>query len=146
MIRSVEVEFDGKELRGKTQSGYISIGNGGFSPMDLVLVSLGGCTGIDVITILSKMKVEFDMNITVRGKRREEHPRVYESIEIIYDFKCEDEHRKKVIKAVSLSLNKYCSVSAMLSKACPIFYRIMINGEEVESGTKGQMEDKGKNS
>jgi len=146
MIRSVEVEFDGKELRGKTQSGYISLGDGGFSPMDLVLVALGGCTGIDIISILSKMKVEFEMNITVRGKRREEHPRVYESIEIIYDFKCDDEYRKNVIRAVSLSLNKYCSVSAMLSKACPISYRIMINGEEVESGTKGPMEDKGKNS
>ncbi len=144
MVKSIQVEFDGKELRGKTQSGYISIGNGGFSPMDLVLVALGGCTGIDVITILSKMKVEFDMNITVKGKRREEHPRVYESIEITYDFKCKEEYQREVMRAVSLSLNKYCSVSAMLSKSCPIFYRVVINGKEVESGKKGQMEDKGK--
>ncbi len=112
--------------------------------MDLVLVALGGCTGIDVITILSKMKVEFDMNITVKGKRREEHPRVYESIEITYDFKCKEEYQREVMRAVSLSLNKYCSVSAMLSKSCPIFYRVVINGKEVESGKKGQMEDKGK--
>ncbi len=48
------------------------------------------------------------------------------------------------MRAVSLSLNKYCSVSAMLSKSCPIFYRVVINGKEVESGKKGQMEDKGK--
>ena len=85
------------------------------SPMQLLLLSLGGCTGMDVISILNKMKVppeEFTMEI--EGERATEHPKVYTKIKITYKFK--GVPREKAEKAVKLSMEKYCSVSAMLRK------------------------------
>ncbi len=85
------------------------------SPMQLLLLSLGGCTGMDVISILNKMKSppeEFTMEI--EGERAAEHPKVYTKIKIRYRFR--GVPRDKAEKAVKLSMEKYCSVSAMLRK------------------------------
>ncbi|MCX7944167.1 MAG: OsmC family protein [Deltaproteobacteria bacterium] len=84
------------------------------TPMQLLLLALGGCTGMDVIAILRKMRdlpEEFFMEI--ESERAEEHPRIYKKTTIKYVFKG-DIKEENVKKAIELSQNKYCSVSAIL--------------------------------
>jgi len=96
----------------------------GPSPMELLLVALAGCTGMDVVSILKKMKADFQrLEISVRGKRREEHPRYYEKVEIVYAIGG-NVTIEEVKKAVELSLGKYCSVSNTLKPHAEIDYRI----------------------
>ncbi|MEO0234079.1 MAG: OsmC family protein [candidate division WOR-3 bacterium] len=94
-----------------------------FSPMELVLVSLAGCTGMDVISILKKMRQNVkNFKLTVSGERADEHPKVYTKINIQYFFEGENLEKDKVERAIELSFNKYCSVSAMLKKSCDVSY------------------------
>ena len=95
----------------------------GLTPMQLLLVALGGCTGMDVVSILEKIGVETDsFEIELRGERETKHPKGYKEIAIKYIFKGKDIAEEKVKKAITLSQEKYCSVSAMLEKACEIRY------------------------
>lgn len=94
-------------------------------PLELLLLGLGGCTGMDVVSILNKMRVPFTgLEINVRADRAEEHPRVYTRIEIEYVFAGRDLDHDKLKRAVELSQEKYCSVSAMLRQACPVTWTI----------------------
>ena len=95
-------------------------------PKPVLLNSLAGCTGMDVVSILSKMKQEFSwFNIRVEGELGDEHPKTYESIKIIYQFKTVDGlDDAKVRKAINLSQERYCGVSAMLKKACNLTWEI----------------------
>lgn len=97
--------------------------NNFFSPMELVLVSLAGCTGMDVISILKKMRqnVKF-FNLTVSGERADDHPKVYTKINIHYFFDGDNLEKDKIERAIELSFTKYCSVSAMLKKSCDVSY------------------------
>ncbi|HZJ56789.1 MAG TPA: OsmC family protein [Clostridia bacterium] len=100
--------------------------NLGPRPKQLLLAGLIGCTGIDVMSILKKMKVNVDdCSIEVAADNTEEHPMVYENIHLIYRFKGKDLPLKNIEKAVALSQDKYCGVSAMLKKATPITYEIV---------------------
>lgn len=99
----------------------------GFSPKALLLAGLGGCSGIDVVDILQKMRVEFsNFEIDVETTQTEENPKVFKDIHIIYKIKTDIENENKVKKAIDLSLEKYCGVSAMLRKNSPIHYKIEI--------------------
>uniref|UniRef100_A0A7C2VH27 OsmC family peroxiredoxin n=1 Tax=Hydrogenobacter sp. TaxID=2152829 RepID=A0A7C2VH27_9AQUI len=105
----------------QTSHGELLVGEGGYRPMELVLVALAGCSGVDVSHILKKKRQEVkDIQIEVIGLRRDEHPRVYERISIRYKVYGKDLKEKAVEDAIRLSVNKYCSVYAMLSKACDI--------------------------
>lgn len=85
------------------------------SPMDVVLMGLAGCAGIDVKLILTKAKQNFtDIHITTQGKRREEIPRVYTDINLHFTVSGHDLDEKHVARAIKLSAEKYCSVSHML--------------------------------
>lgn len=96
-------------------------------PKPLMLVSLGGCTGMDVVSILKKMRVEYDgLNIEVEGELTEEHPKMYHTIIINYIFKGKDLPIDKIEKAVKLSQEKYCGVTAMLEKAAKIEHKIIV--------------------
>ncbi len=104
---------------------------GGFesapSPMELLAISLMGCTAMDVISILKKMREEVvDFRIFFEGKRAEEHPKVFTEIKLIYQFKGKNLKYENVEKAVKLSQEKYCSVSHMLKKAAKVEYEIKI--------------------
>lgn len=102
----------------------------GFSPKALLLTGLAGCTGIDVVDVLEKMRVPFaDLKIEVEADQTEEHPRVFKEIHINYIIKTEEENRSKVKKAIDLSLEKYCGVAAMLKKNSSIHYVITIQPE-----------------
>ena len=97
--------------------------NKGPSPKPLILSSLAGCTGIDVVSLLNKMHVSYsDFNITVEADLGDEHPKMYTEIRLTYFIKTDE--RDKMEKAVQLSLEKYCGVSAMLRKVCPIIHKI----------------------
>ncbi|WP_457600767.1 OsmC family protein [Hydrogenivirga sp.] len=95
-------------------SGSIEVGEQGLKPMELLLTALGGCSGADVYTILNKKRQQVeDIEIEVRGFRRDKHPRIYERIELLFRIKGNVEP-KAVEQAVRLSVEKYCSVYAML--------------------------------
>lgn len=86
------------------------------SPMELLLASLGGCSGMDVISILNKMNSPpREFWVELEGERAEEHPRVYTRITVTYRFKGVE--KEKAERAVNLSLEKYCSVAAILKRS-----------------------------
>ncbi len=92
-------------------------------PAELLLVGLGGCTGMDVISILRKMRVPFeDFEVEVNAEQAEEHPKVLTQIELVYRI-TGDVPEDKLEKAINLSQERYCSVSTMLGKTAKITYR-----------------------
>ena len=98
----------------KEQGGF----DQGFRPMDLLLVSLAGCMGMDIVAILTKKggKIE-KFTIEIQGKKAEKHPHRYENITI--KFRCEGDYRREdLLRSFELSRDKYCSVSATL-RSCP---------------------------
>jgi len=100
----------------------------GHGPKALLLSGLAGCSGIDVVDILHKMRVEFsDLKIEVEAHQTDENPKVFTGINIIYYLKTKKENEDKVRKAIDLSLEKYCGVSAMLRKNSPINYQLVIH-------------------
>lgn len=97
--------------------------NSGMNPKRLLLASLCGCSAIDVIEILNKMKVAFTkLEVTAEAEQTDTVPKTFTHIDLVYycDVQAEDEDKLK--RAVSLSMDKYCGVSAMLAKHCPINY------------------------
>ena len=101
--------------------------NKGPRPKPLTLVSLGGCTGMDVISILTKMRVKPDyFNVEVSGELTEEHPKYFHKIHIRYIFRGKDLPKDKLEKAVNLSQDRYCGVSEMLRKAAELTHEIVI--------------------
>lgn len=104
--------------------------NKGPRPMEVLLHSLAGCTGIDVLMILNKMRLTVEsFAMELEGTRADDHPRRFTDIHIIYRFSG-DLPVDKVKRAVSLSKEKYCSVSQSLNAR--ITYHIEINGQRVE--------------
>ncbi len=103
-------------------------GNGyGPSPKALLLAGLIGCSGIDVMTITKKMRLDIeDVNVEVEAETRDEDPKIYNYIKLIYKFKGKDLPYSKLERAVNLSMDKYCGVAAMLNKAVPITHEIQI--------------------
>jgi len=99
----------------------------GMRPKKLMLTALAGCSGMDVISILKKMKIEPEIfNVKVDGSLTEEHPKHYESIHIIYEFKGDNLPEEKLKRAVELSEEKYCGVWAVYKKAMPVTWEVKI--------------------
>ena len=85
------------------------------TPMELLLVALGGCTAVDVISILKKKREQVsDYRVEVRGTRREEHPRAFTRMEVRHIVRGRGVSEKAVASAIELSETKYCSVAATL--------------------------------
>lgn len=100
------------------------------TPMEMVLLGLGGCTGMDVISILRKMKQDIkSFRIEIRKKNADEHPKVYTEINMKYIFSGSRLDEKKIARAINLSQDKYCSVSAMLGKTADISHTFEIEEE-----------------
>jgi putative redox protein len=101
--------------------------NRGPRPKPLLLTSLTGCTGMDVIAILGKMKVKVEsLTVSAKATLAEEHPQVYTRIELLFEFRGKDLPTDKINKAVALSQEKYCAVSAMVRKSCLLGYEIKV--------------------
>lgn len=110
-----DTAFLGENLTG----GTVQMGNlpekPGISPMELLLLGVAGCTGVDIVNILKKQRQHLDrLVITVQGKRAETHPKVYREIEIVYELWGKDLSQREVERAIALSEEKYCSASAQM--------------------------------
>lgn len=121
--------FDGVSDNGHTVRMDTTIENGsmdsGMSPKKLLLASLCGCSGIDVVDILKKMKVAYTkIAVSAYAEQTEEHPMVFKFINMVYTADVSTEDLDKFNRAVALSHDKYCGISAMLAKHCPITYTV----------------------
>lgn len=104
----------------------------GLSPMELLLAGLAGCTGVDIVDILTKKRQRPEaVEVRVRGKRADTFPRVYKEIEVLYLIWGNGIDPLAVEKAIELSEEKYCSASAMMRGAAEIrsSYKILAPGE-----------------
>jgi len=99
----------------------------GMNPKKMLLGSLSGCSGMDVVDILTKMKVAFNkLEIEAEAEQTEEHPKVFKFINMVYRVDAVTDDLDKVKRAVALSHDKYCGISAMLAKHCTINYTIVL--------------------
>lgn len=101
--------------------------NAGFRPMELLLVGFGGCSGMDVISILRKKRQHVTgLEINVKGEKTEDFPKIYKEVQIEYVVTGNGVEKAAVERAISLSLEKYCSVGATLAKTGNITHRYRI--------------------
>ena len=103
--------------------------NQGPKPSEILLMALGGCTGMDVISLLKKFGIEFqNFSMELDGQLAPEHPKAITDIQIIYKFKGDNLDPDKIWLAISKSLNKYSVVAHSLS--AKITYELQVNGEK----------------
>lgn len=115
--------------------------NQGFRPMEMLLVGLGGCTAMDVISILRKMQQGVtSYQVKVQGNRAEEHPKVYTDITVEHVVKGKGLSIESVKRAVQLSATKYCPASAMLGKAAHIVHQYRVVDVETNTEEMGTLE------
>ena len=101
--------------------------NKGFRPMELLLVGFGGCSGMDVISILRKKRQNVTgLEMNVKGERADSHPHVYKNVHIEFVVKGRGVEKEAVERALNLSLEKYCSVGATLGKTARITHSYKI--------------------
>jgi len=109
-----EIKIDGKRANG-------------FGAKALLLSAAAACSGIDIVEILGKMRIDFsDFEIETEAEQTDDHPRVFKEILITYKLKTDKANEEKIKKAIKLSLDRYCGVSAMLKKNSPIHYKLQI--------------------
>jgi putative redox protein len=136
MAQSAPVELvwkgDGLRFGATTAHGAVDLASSldepgnGVTPMELLATALGGCTAMDVASILVKMRQPLEgFSVEVSGERAEEHPRRFTSLEVVYRLKGDLDERK-VERAIQLSEERYCSVEATLRPALPITSRYEI--------------------
>ena len=113
LIMDAEPEVGGEDL--------------GPRPKPFMLASLGGCTGMDVISILKKMRVEVkSLNVKVEGELTEEHPKRFYKMYVTYEIEGDDLPMDKLKKAVSLSEDRYCGVSVVYKEVMEITSEIVV--------------------
>lgn len=126
------LEFESDNPSGKNlmmDAGADHGGNdAGFRPKALMLSSLAGCSGLDVVSLLKKMRVEVaDFKIEVTGELTEEHPKYYDKVTVDYSFQGTNMDEAKITKAVNLSVERYCGVMEMFRQFATVTTHIHIN-------------------
>lgn len=122
-----DIELEGRTIGVDAAEAFGGRGYGP-KPKSLMLSALAGCTGMDVVSILRKMRMPFDgLHIKVDGDLTDEHPKVYHRIHLVYTFTGSELDPAKIERAVKLSQEQYCGVSAMLAKTAEITYEIKQN-------------------
>ena len=124
-----ETEMDGHKL---ITDGGTNVGGDdkGVRPKKLMLTALAGCTGIDMAQILKKMRVEVrDIKVSVEGELTDEQPSYYKNMHVVYEFFGKDMPKKKIERAVQLSEEEYCGVSALYKKVIPVTSEIIYHEE-----------------
>lgn len=97
------------------------------NPKKMVLHGLAGCTGLDVVAILEKKKVEYDhFSISVEVTQSNTHPKVFKTIDMVYRFTADEADRAAIERAIELSKKQFCGVSAMLEKTATINFTLKI--------------------
>ncbi|NOR74206.1 MAG: OsmC family peroxiredoxin [Draconibacterium sp.] len=101
--------------------------NRGPRPKPLMMAALAGCTGMDVVSVLKKMRVKLDyFNVVVEAELTEEHPKHFIKMHVIYEFKGKDLPMAKLEKAIDLSEERYCGVSATYKQTMELTSEIKI--------------------
>jgi len=117
-----EIVTDGSKKSGGNEEGY--------QPLELLMFGLAGCTGIDIVHIGSKMRLEITgVGVDVKAEQREEYPRAFTRAHIDYTIKGKNLDREKVERVISLSEEKYCSASATLAGVTKITHSFTIEEE-----------------
>lgn len=107
----------------------------GPNPKEYVLSGLCGCTGMDVISLLKKFKINvIEFSVTADAELTQKHPIVFSKILLTFKIKALNADSQLAHKAVHDSMTKYCGVSAMLSKAVTINYKVLLNDQEIGAG------------
>ena len=97
-------------------------------PKPVLLAALGGCTGMDVVALFKKMRVEYeDLDINISAEMTEEHPKHYHKIHLTYEVSGYNLDENKINKAVTLSMERYCGVTYMLSKVADITFEVVLS-------------------
>jgi putative redox protein len=126
-----EVEVNGHKLIMDADSQYGGQDRGP-RPKPLLLAALSGCSGMDAVSILDKMKVrDYTLRVDVEADSTDEHPVIYKDIRMDFHFEGEGLPPEKLLKAVNLSAERYCGVKAMLDKAADVKVRVFLNDKEV---------------
>ena len=130
MTKTVTRWKQGHEFTSELDGNSIAIDGSrknGFGPKALLLSAVAGCSGIDVVDILDKMRVSYSgLEITAEADQTTEHPKVFKDIQLTYTVQADAGDEDKIRKAIDLSLEKYCGVAAMLRKNSPIHYTLVI--------------------
>jgi putative redox protein len=122
MTGDIDVAVEGKPL--------------GPSPKELILAALCGCTGTDVVDLLKKFGVTYEkLELEARAEITDTHPKVFKAIDLRYSVTGPTDKNDSITEAVKRSTHQYSGTAAMLSKACPIEYKIFVNQELIGSGT-----------
>lgn len=123
-FRNHQVLMDAKTEHGGTDQGP--------TPKEYVLAGMCGCTGMDVVSLLKKMRVEYaDFKISADAELTQGHPAVFSKVLMDYHLVGVQEPeaaQEKIIKSVTMSMSKYCGVSAMIAKSAQIIVKIYMNG------------------
>ena len=110
--------------------------NLGARPMELILMGMAGCTALDVLSILGKMRVALSsFSVEVESDRATAHPKVFTSALLTYSFAVSGPAEEKITRAITLSLEKYCGAVNTLKMAMPIRWRYEINGNMSDTRT-----------
>ena len=137
MLHAKVTYTQGLQFVGEASSGHAIVMDGdtevggnntGLRPMELLLLGLGGCSGMDIVSILRKKKQEVtSLEINVRGQKAENYPKKYTDIDMEFIIKGINISEDSVKKAIDLSMTKYCSVKATLEGSAKIgfSYRII---------------------
>ncbi len=130
----------GLQFVGESETGHAIVMDGnrelggedtGPRPMELLLIGLGGCTGMDVVSILKKKKQELEgLEIIIDGKKAEEHPKRFTDVTIEFRVRGKALSEEAVKRAVELSMEKYCSVKATLEKETKVSFKYNIISTE----------------
>ena len=129
--------IDGMMMTGESASGHAIVMDGpevlggknlGVRPMEMLLLGMGGCTTVDVVSTLKKMREEIrNCRVEISADRAGEHPKVFTKIHLHFIIEGSNLNDKKIAKAVSLSADKYCSASIMLGKTAEVTHDFEIH-------------------
>lgn len=100
----------------------------GVRPKALMLSALSGCTGMDVASLMKKMRIDeslLEFTIDVEGNLTEEHPKIYDKVHVVYTFVGKKLNKEKLEKAVNLSIERYCGVFEMFRKFATVTHEII---------------------
>ncbi|HTR87009.1 MAG TPA: OsmC family protein, partial [Reyranella sp.] len=112
-----------------TMDGSPDVGgrNLGARPMEVLLIGMGGCTAIDVVSMLKKQRQDIEgVEVALVGERATEHPMVYTEVKLVYTVRGRKLNKALVERAVSLSDEKYCSATAMFKKSAKVTHEVVL--------------------
>ncbi len=112
-----------------TMDGSAEVGgrNLGARPMEVLLIGMGGCTAIDVVSMLKKQRQDIEgVEVALSGERASDHPMVYTEVKLTYTVRGRNLNRALVERAVSLSDEKYCSATAMFKKTAKVTHEVVL--------------------